>query len=74
MNGLRTAPKDNQDFFADSFTSELVPEAATNVWTLEVRPGESFVYALRREGSDRRFRVEFDLTRPIDAPPPPWGS
>jgi hypothetical protein len=63
-----------QDFFADSFTAELVPEAVTNVWTLEVRPGELFVYALRREGSDRRFRVEFDLMRPIDAPPPPWGG
>lgn len=63
-----------QDFFADAFTAGLVPEAATNVWSLEVRPGESFAYALRREGSDRRFRVEFDLTRPVDAPPPPWGS
>lgn len=63
-----------QDFFADSFTAELVPEAATNVWSLEVRPGDQFAYALRREGSDRRFRVEFDLTRPVDAPPPPWGS
>jgi len=63
-----------QDFFADPFTAELVPEAATNIWTIEVRPGESFAYALRREGSDRRFRVEFDLSRPVDIPPPPWGS
>jgi hypothetical protein len=22
----------------------------------------------------RRFRVEFDITRPVTAPPPPWGS
>lgn len=28
----------------------------------------------RREGTDRRFRVEFDLTRPVAPPPPPWGS
>jgi hypothetical protein len=63
-----------QDFFADDFTGELVPTAATNVWTIEVHPGRMFAYALRREGSDRRFRVEFDLQNPVPAPPPPWGG
>jgi hypothetical protein len=33
-----------------------------------------FVYALRREGSDRRFRIEFDLATAVAAPPPPWGA
>jgi hypothetical protein len=63
-----------QQFPADEFTAALVPEASTNVWTVEVVPGEQFVYALQRVGTDRRFRVEFDLTRPVDAPPPPWGA
>ena len=63
-----------QDFHADAFTGDLVPTAASNVWTIEVEPGRFFAYALRREGSGRRFRVEFDLTQPIDPPPPPWGS
>ncbi|MDG2282923.1 MAG: hypothetical protein P8L45_07355 [Longimicrobiales bacterium] len=63
-----------QDFLADALTASLVPEAATNVWTVEVRPGEVFAYALRREGTDRRFRVEFDLAQPVDSPPPPWGG
>lgn len=63
-----------QDFLADAVTAGLVPDAATNVWTVEVRPGELFAYALRREGADRRFRVEFDLTQPVDPPPPPWGG
>ena len=63
-----------QDFHADAYTADLVPTAATNIWTLEVHPGRMFAYALRRGGSDRRFRVEFDLARPIDEPPPPWGS
>lgn len=63
-----------QDFHADPFTAELVPTAATNIWTIEVHPDSMFAYALRREGSDRRFRVEFDLTSPVDAPPPPWGG
>ena len=63
-----------QDFPADAHTASIVPAAATNIWTLEIIPGESFTYALRREGTERRFRVEFDLSSPIPAPPPPWGS
>jgi hypothetical protein len=63
-----------QEFPADEFTAALVPEARTNVWTIEVVPGQQYVYALRREGTDRRFRIEFDTTRPVEAPPPPWGA
>ncbi len=63
-----------QEFHADDFTGELVPAAATNIWTIAIEPDSVFVYALRREGSDRRFRVEFDLTRPVETPPPPWGG
>jgi hypothetical protein len=62
-----------QEFYADAHTAGLIPAAATNVWTMEVIPGERFAYALRREGTDRRFRVEFDLTRPVPPPPAPWG-
>lgn len=61
-----------QEFPADAYTGTLVPASATNIWTVEVHPGRSFAYALRREISNRRFRVEFDLTRPVTAPPPPW--
>jgi hypothetical protein len=63
-----------QDFHADSLTAVLIPAARTNVWTIEILPGDKFAYGLRREGTDRRFRVEFDLTRPVAAPPPPWGN
>lgn len=63
-----------QEFAADAHTASLIPAAATNVWTIEVLPGSRFAYALRREGTDRRFRVEFDLTRPVPAPPAPWES
>jgi len=62
-----------QEFHADAHTAELLPAAATNVWTIEIIPGSTFAYALRREGTDRRFRVEFDLTRPVAPPPAPWG-
>lgn len=63
-----------QEFPADTYTAALLPAAATNVWTIEVIPDTSFAYALRREGTDRRFRVEFDLTRSVPAPPAPWGA
>lgn len=63
-----------QEFAADAHTAQLIPAASTNVWTIEVVPGERFAYALRREGTDRRFRVEFDLAEPVPAPPAPWGA
>lgn len=63
--------RSRQEFHADSLTAALIPAARTNIWTVEIVPGATFAYELRREG--RRFRVEFDLTRPVAAPPPPWG-
>jgi hypothetical protein len=63
----------SQEFAADAHTATIIPAAATNVWTMSVQPGTSFTYALRREGTDRRFRVEFDLTRAVATPPAPWG-
>jgi hypothetical protein len=63
------------EFPADAQTVTLIPEARTNVWTIEVDPAANrFVYALRREGTDRRFRIEFDTSKPVNAPPPPWGA
>lgn len=65
--------RERQEFYADTFTAELIPAAATNVWTIEVLGDTLFAYALRREGADRRFRAEFDLRRPVPPPPAPWG-
>ena len=63
------------EFPADPHTAALIPEAKTNVWTMEVDPSRGrFAYALRREGTDRRFRIEFDTSKPVAAPQPPWGS
>lgn len=55
----------------DLFVRENIPASAANVWAIEIEPGRSFAYELRRPG--RHFRVEFDLTRPVPAPPP-WGA
>lgn len=60
------------DFYADAYTADLLPAARTNIWTLAIQPGKTFEYGLRREESGRRFRVEFDLTKPVPVPPAPW--
>ncbi|HLL60061.1 MAG TPA: hypothetical protein VK391_09265 [Allosphingosinicella sp.] len=66
-----------QQFPADQYSKDLfvrgnIPQSATNVWAMEVVPARLFAYELRRPG--RFFRVDFDLTRPIAALPPPWGA
>lgn len=66
-----------QEFPVDEFSKELfiaegIPQSTTNVWAVEVNPGATYVYELSRE--NRLLRVEFDLTNPVDAPPPPWGA
>lgn len=60
------------DFYADEFTAKLLPVSASNIWTMAVEPGRTFTYSLRREAMHRRFRVEFDLSKPVPPPPPPW--
>lgn len=63
-----------QVFPADAHTISLNPLYRTNVWTIDLRPGETFTYELQRVGTDRRFAVQFDLSREVAAPPPPWGA
>lgn len=52
--------------------------SVTNVWAMEIDPGQRFLYELSRPVSElnpqgRLFQVEFDLARPVDLPPTPWG-
>lgn len=54
------------------FRREGLEESLTNTWALEVEPGRRFLYELSRPGG-RLFQVEFDLSRPVEPPPPPWG-
>ena len=67
-----------QRFPADAFSRALfvrqsIPASTANVWEVEIDPGRGvFAYALTRP--NRHFRVEFDLSRPVPAPPPPWGA
>lgn len=56
----------------DLFVRENLAPSITNVWAIEIVPGRLLAYELRRPG--RHLRIEFDLTRPAAAPPPPWGE
>ncbi len=60
-----------QHFPADEETAQMIPPAATNVWTLSLDPATSrFVYDLQRDAAPR-FRAEFDLTTPVSPPQHP---
>lgn len=64
-----------QSFPADQYSKELfvtsgIAQSSSNIWQMYIYP-EVFTYRLIREG--REFRVDFDLTKAIPAPPAPWG-
>lgn len=64
MYGGWVAPKGTslmQRFPADSDTAKLIPEAATNVWTLQIDPEKKqFMYQLERH-NELRYRALFSL-------------
>ena len=60
-------------FPADQETVNVIPAAATNVWWIDLVPGEYFTYNLRRLGSERYFSIRFDLKSTVKAPAAPWG-
>ena len=62
-----------QMFPADQETVNTIPAAATNVWWIDLVPGEHFTYSLRRLGSERYFSIRFDLKNAVRAPEAPWG-
>ncbi|MDT8439958.1 MAG: hypothetical protein RQ729_13220 [Wenzhouxiangellaceae bacterium] len=66
-----------QTFPVDAYSRALflahgLMPSIENLWSLEVQPGQMLAYELVRPR--RAFRAEFDLTRPVEPPPPPWGA
>ena len=64
-----------QSFPTDQYTKELfveqgIPQSVDNIWQMYIYP-DKFTYRLTRQG--REFRVDFDLTKPINTPVTPWG-
>ncbi len=80
---LSTGTARVQDFPVDAysiamFEREGLAGSLTNVWRVEVDPagtsGAKYAYQLtRRNDPTRLFRVEFDATEEVGAPPPAWG-
>ena len=73
-----------QEFPVDQESIELfnardgLSVSTTNVWAMEIEPGQRFLYELARPADElnpegRLFQVEFDLTQPVETPPTPWG-
>ena len=67
-NTISGGTAERQEFPVDPFSIELfnagnAAVSTTNVWAMEVHPGQAFVYELRRP--NRHLRVEFDLTEPV---------
>ncbi|MDO5665798.1 MAG: hypothetical protein Q4G63_11160 [Bacteroidia bacterium] len=61
-----------QFFPADQETYDLISYAATNVWWITLDENH-FTYNLRKLDTDRLFTVTFDLKKPIEPQPKPWG-
>lgn len=57
-----------QVFPADEETSLIIPDAATNVWWVELMPGKSFIYNMQRLGTERLYSLNFDLSKEIPVP------
>ena len=55
----------------DMFLREGLDVSIVNIWAVEIN-NATFAYELSRP--NRHFRVEFDVTKPVQAPPAPWGS
>ena len=64
---------DAPDVSRGSAEVDVIPAAASNVWWIDLMPGESFSYNLRRVGTDRYFSIKFDLKTQIKSPEAPWG-
>lgn len=63
-----------QEFPADQFSKDMfiredMEVSATNIWAVEIT-ADVYAYELRRKG--RHFRVEFDLSKEVSTPLPPW--
>jgi hypothetical protein len=54
------------------FAERTAADGSLLGWRVEVVPGERYTYGTIR-GGEWTWRVDFDLSRPVPAPPAPWG-
>lgn len=76
-DSMSAGQPNRQEFPVDAesitlFQQQNSAASVLNTWAFEIEPGKRLVYELARPG--RLFRVEFDLSKPVPLPVPPWGS
>jgi len=84
MYGGDMVPTDDADwddgsyaFPADDFSKTMFdergnPDSKQNTWVVELDPKrDHFAYQMSRP--NRFFRIEFDLSEPVEIPSPAWG-
>jgi hypothetical protein len=62
-----------QIFPADAHTARILPERADNFWFMHLVDESTFQYGVHWPRAGHSIRLEFDLSRPVAAPPRPWG-
>ena len=71
------APKpglpNRQIFKADEHTATILPLRADNFWFMHFVDANTFHYGVHWPTMGHSVRMAFDLSRPIAAPPAPWG-
>ena len=57
-------------FSIDMFLKEGLDVSVVNIWAVEIN---NAIFAYEFSRPNRHFRVEFDVTKPVELPPAPWG-
>lgn len=62
-----------QIFPADAHTADILPARADNFWFMDFVDENTFEYGVHWPKYGHSVRLSFDLSRPVEAPPAPWG-
>ena len=60
------------EFSKSMFEDEGIPDSKQNTWVIELKP-DANLFAYQMSRPNRFFRLEFDLSQPVEIPPPAWG-
>lgn len=62
-----------QIFRADAHTATILPLRSDNFWFLDFIDASTLEYGVHWPMMGHSVRLAFDVSKPIAAPPPPWG-
>jgi hypothetical protein len=70
--GGRTVDRGTADTQWFLFTERRAADGSVLGWRLEIEPDRRYTYGTIR-GDSYTWRVDFDLSEPVEIPPPAWG-